>query len=140
MAQQITNNLKKCPIYNTFDLIGKKFTVLILRNMMLYDQKRFNQFLNNVEDINSKSLSIRLREMETDGLIVRKVFPEIPPRVEYYLTEKAKALRPILEAMGEYSSKYCATNVFKDKKPRSFKRVLADLNKETKNGFPYFKK
>lgn len=126
----MTTNLKKCPIYNTFDLIGKKFTVLILRNMMLYGHKRFNQLLDNVEEINSKSLSQRLREMEEDGLIVRKVFPEIPPRVEYSLTEKAKSLRPILEQMGEYSTKYCAMDVFKDKRPRSFKKVLAQLNEE----------
>jgi DNA-binding HxlR family transcriptional regulator len=140
MVQQMSENLKKCPIYNTFDLVGKKFTILILRNMMLYGQTRFNQFLENVEEINSKSLSQRLREMEEDGLIVRKVFPEIPPRVEYYLTEKAKALRPILEAMGEYSSKYCAIDVFKDKRPRSFKKVLANLDKASQNEFPYFKK
>jgi DNA-binding HxlR family transcriptional regulator len=98
--------------------------------MMLYGHKRFNQLLENVEEINSKSLSQRLREMEEDGLIVRKVFPEIPPRVEYSLTEKAKALRPILEQMGEYSTKYCAMDVFKDKRPRSFKKVLLQLNEE----------
>jgi DNA-binding HxlR family transcriptional regulator len=139
MAQQMTKNLKKCPIYNTFDLVGKKFTILILRNMMLYGQTRFNQFLE-IEEINSKSLSQRLREMEEDGLIIRKVFPEIPPRVEYYLTEKAKALRPILESMGEYSSRYCAMDVFKDRRPRSFKKVLTDLNKESQNQFPYLRK
>lgn len=140
MTQQMSENLKKCPIYNTFDLVGRKFTILILRNMMLYGQTRFNQFLENVEEINSKSLSQRLREMEEDGLIVRKVFPEIPPRVEYYLTEKAKALRPILESMGEYSSRYCATDIFRDKRPRSFKKVLADLDKESRIGFPYSKR
>ncbi len=140
MAQQMTKNLRKCPIYNTFDLVGKKFTILILRNMMLYGQTRFNQFLENVEEINSKSLSQRLREMEEDGLIVRKVFPEIPPRVEYYLTEKAKALRPILESMGEFSARYCAIDVFKDKRPRPFKKVLAELNRESRNEFPYFRK
>jgi DNA-binding HxlR family transcriptional regulator len=133
----MTTNLKKCPIYNTFDLIGKKFAILILRNMMLYGHKRFNQLLENVEEINSKSLSQRLREMEDDGLVERKVFPEIPPRVEYSLTEKAKALRPILEQMGEYSTKYCAMDVFKDKRPRSFKKVLSQLNEETPSqGFP----
>lgn len=126
----MTTNLKKCPIYNTFDLIGKKFAILILRNMMLYGHKRFNQLLENVEEINSKSLSQRLREMEDDGLVKRKVFPEIPPRVEYSLTEKAKALRPVLEQMGEYSTKYCAMDVFKDKRPRSFKKVLSQLNDE----------
>lgn len=95
--------------------------------MILYDQTRFNEFLDSVEDINSKTLSLRLREMEHDGLIKRHVYPEIPLRVEYELTEKAKKLKPILEQMGEFSTKYCAFNVFKDKRPRSFKHVLATL-------------
>lgn len=135
----MTQNLKKCPIYNTFDLIGRKFTILILRNMILYGHTRFNQFLENVENINSKSLSQRLRELEEDGLVERKVFPEIPPRVEYSLTRKGKALRPILEQMGQYSTQYCATDVFKDKRPREFKKVLLQLNDEMKVGFPYNK-
>jgi DNA-binding HxlR family transcriptional regulator len=119
-------NLKKCPIYNTFDVVGKKFTILILRNMMLYRQTRFNQFLE-IEEINSKTLSLRLREMEQDGLISRKVFAEMPPRVEYRITEKGKALRPILEQMGDFSTKYCAKDIFRDGKPRAFKKILPSL-------------
>ncbi|MDE1725840.1 MAG: helix-turn-helix transcriptional regulator [Thaumarchaeota archaeon] len=118
------DNLKVCPIYNTFDLIGKKFTVLILRNMILYHHTRFNELLDSVEEINSKTLSLRLREMERDGLITRHVYPEMPLRVEYALTEKGKNLKPILEQMGEFSTRYCAINVFRDKKPRHFKQVL----------------
>lgn len=95
--------------------------------MILYDQTRFNEFLDSVEDINSKTLSLRLREMEHDGLIKRHVYPEIPLRVEYELTEKARNLKPILEQMGEFSTRYCAFNVFKDKRPRRFKQVLATL-------------
>jgi DNA-binding HxlR family transcriptional regulator len=140
MARQTTQNLKKCPIYNTFDLVGKKFTILILRNMMLYGQTRFNQFLEGVEEINSKSLSQRLREMEKDGLIERKVFAEIPPRVEYSLTEKGRMLRPILEQMGQYSTKYCAMDVFKDRRPREFKKVLSELNDEMNTTFPHIRK
>jgi DNA-binding HxlR family transcriptional regulator len=119
-----SSNLKACPIHNTFDLIGKKFTILILRDMMLYGKTRFNELLDSVEEINSKTLSLRLREMEHDGLIVRHVYPEMPLRVEYELTEKAKKLRPILEQMGEYSARHCASDVFKDRKPRTFKEVL----------------
>ena len=116
--------LKACPIRNTFELVGKKFTILILRDMMLYRKKRFNELLDSVEAINSKTLSLRLREMERDGLIERHVYPEMPLRVEYELTEKAKNLRPILEQMGEYSTRYCASDVFRDKKPRAFKEVI----------------
>ncbi|MCI0557000.1 MAG: helix-turn-helix transcriptional regulator [Nitrososphaera sp.] len=118
------SKLKVCPIYNTFDLIGRKFTVLILRDMMLYGKTRFNELLDSVEDINSKTLSLRLREMERDGLIKRHVYPEMPLRVEYELTEKAANLRPVLEQMGEFSTRFCATDVFRDKKPRPFKDVI----------------
>jgi DNA-binding HxlR family transcriptional regulator len=120
----LDTNLKVCPIYNTFDLIGSKFAILILRDMMLYGKTRFNELLDSVEDINSKTLSLRLREMERDGLIKRHVYAEMPLRVEYELTEKANHLRPILEQMGEFSARFCATDVFRDKKPRAFKQVL----------------
>ena len=120
----MNSNLKVCPIYNTFDLIGKKFTILILRDMMLYGKTRFNELLDSVEDINSKTLSLRLREMERDGLIKRHVYPEMPLRVEYELTDKAKHLRPVLEQMGEFSARFCATDVFRDKRPRAFRQVL----------------
>jgi DNA-binding HxlR family transcriptional regulator len=120
----LNSDLKVCPIYNTFDLIGKKFTILILRDMMLYGKTRFNELLDSVEDINSKTLSLRLREMERDGLIKRHVYPEMPLRVEYELTEKARHLRPILEQMGEFSARFCATDVFRDKRPRGFRQVL----------------
>ena len=118
-------NQKACPIYNTFDLIGRKFTILILRDMMLYGKKRFNELLESVEGVNSKTLALRLREMERDGLIERMVYPQSPVRVEYELTEKAKHLRPVLEQMGEFSARFCASDVFRDKRPRTFKQVLA---------------
>jgi len=95
---------------------------------MLYGKTRFNELLESVENINSKTLSLRLREIEQNGLITRHVYPEVPLRVEYKLTKKAENLRPILEQMGEYSTKYCATNIFKDKRPRSFKQVLETLS------------
>jgi DNA-binding HxlR family transcriptional regulator len=116
--------LKACPIRNTFGLIGKKFTVLILRDMMIYGKNRFNELLDSVEEINSKTLSLRLREMERDGLVMRHVYPEMPLRVEYELTDKARNLKPILERMGEYSTMYCASDIFRDKKPRHFRDVI----------------
>ena len=94
-VEQIINpvdhiKLKACPIENTFKIIGKKFTVLILRNMINDKQNRFNQLLNSIEQGNPKTLSIRLREMEKSGLITRKVYHhETPVRIEYYPTEKA---------------------------------------------------
>ena len=69
---------KSCPVFNTFNIIGKKFSLLILRNMIYNNQKRFNEFLNTIEEINPKTLSIRLKEMEKDGIIRRQIYPETP--------------------------------------------------------------
>jgi DNA-binding HxlR family transcriptional regulator len=128
-AQKIINpsdniKMKNCPIENTFKIIGKKFTVLILRNMINGRQNRFNQLLNSIEEGNPKTLSIRLKEMEKSGLIKRKVYyHEMPIRIEYYPTEKGLALQPILDLMAAYSMKYCSKDVFKDAKPRDFKEI-----------------
>lgn len=116
--------MKCCPINYTFKLIGKKFTVLILRNMINGKQSRFNQLLNSIEKSNPKTLSTRLREMERLGLIKRKVYSnERPIRVEYSLTQKGLALQPILDMMAAYSMKYCSKDIFKDAKPREFKDI-----------------
>jgi DNA-binding HxlR family transcriptional regulator len=111
-----------CPINTTLKLIGKKFTVLIIRNMVQLGNNRFNQFLE-IEDINAKILSARLKEMEKDGLIRRKVFNETPVRIEYTLTEKGKALHPILDQMAAFSMQYCPKDVFKDGKARKPEEV-----------------
>ena len=111
-----------CPINHTFKLVGKKFTMLIIRNMIHRDHKRFNQFLE-IEDINAKILSARLKEMEKDGLIERKVYPDTPIRVEYTITEKGRALEPILDQMSAFSMRYCAKDIFKDGKARKLEQV-----------------
>ena len=116
--------MKSCPIENSFKIIGRKFTVLILRNMINGKQNRFNQLLNSLEEGNPKTLSVRLREMEKIGLIKRKVYShEAPIRIEYYPTEKGLALQPILDMMAAYSMKYCSKDVFKDTKPHEFKEI-----------------
>jgi DNA-binding HxlR family transcriptional regulator len=116
--------LKCCPINNTFDIIGKRFAILILRNMINSKQNRFNQLLNSIKDCNPKTLSVRLREMEKHGLIERKVYSnEKPVKVEYRPTEKGLAFQPILDTMASYSLRYCSKDVFKDGKPREFKEV-----------------
>jgi DNA-binding HxlR family transcriptional regulator len=99
-------SLKCCPIDYAFKIIGKKFTLLIIRNMLLYNQTRFSEFEESIEKINPKILSIRLRELEKAGLISRRVYDEIPVRVEYNLTDKGLALRPLLEFLSDYSSQY----------------------------------
>jgi DNA-binding HxlR family transcriptional regulator len=116
--------MKCCPINNTFKIIGKKFTILILRNMINGNQNRFNQLLNSIEESNPKTLSTRLKEMEKMGLIKRRVYyNQTPVRIEYYPTEKGLALQPILDMMAAYSMKYCSKDVFKDSKPREFRQI-----------------
>jgi DNA-binding HxlR family transcriptional regulator len=114
-------NMCVCPINNTLRIMGKKFTTLIIRNMIHLGQTRFNQFLT-IEGINAKILSARLKEMEQDGLIRRDVFRETPVRIEYALTEKGRALAPILDQMAAFSMKYCAKDVFKDGKKRNWNK------------------
>ncbi len=115
--------IKSCPVDITFRIIAKKFTVLLIRNM-LSNQTRFNQFLSSIEGINQKLLSARLKEMEEGGLITRKVLVGSPIGVEYRLTEKGIATKPILDQMASYSLQYCPKDLFDDGKPRSLHQVI----------------
>ena len=116
--------MKCCPIDNTFKIIGKKFTVHIIRNMAIMGQTRFNQLLDNIEDSNPKTLSARLKEMEKANLISRTVYDEVPIRVEYKLTKKGEDLTGILGQMAAFSMKHFSKEIFKDGKPRKLKQVF----------------
>ena len=126
MIDFLAEDCRCCPIDNTFKIIGKKFTIHILRNMVILNQHRFNEFIDSIEGINPNTLSTRLKEMEKDGLIEKKVFNETPIRIEYNITKKGKALRPILEEMAKFSTKFCCEDVFSDAKPRTFKQVYGN--------------
>ncbi len=116
--------LKCCPIDNTFKIVGKKFTIHIIRNMAMQGQTRFNQLLDGIEDSNPKTLSARLKEMEKDGLITREVYDEAPIRVEYNLTKKGKDLQGVLDQMATFSMKHYSKTVFKDGRQRNYKQVF----------------
>jgi DNA-binding HxlR family transcriptional regulator len=122
-AQKLVSMTTRCPVDCTFNLIGKKFTIHILRNIIILGHTRFNQF-ETIEGINSKTLAVHLKEMLENDLIERKVYPGIPIRVEYSVTEKGKSVLPILEQMLAFSMKYAPDDVFADGRPRSFKDVL----------------
>ncbi|OLB90351.1 MAG: HxlR family transcriptional regulator [Thaumarchaeota archaeon 13_1_40CM_38_12] len=124
--------MKCCPIDNTFKIVGKKFTIHILRNMIFLNQTRFSQFLESIEGINPKTLSVRLHEMEKSRLVKRKVYPDTPIRIEYTITEKGEALKPIIEQMAAFSMKYCSCDVFRDGKPRTVEQVFGKLEKTAK--------
>lgn len=98
-------NLPKCPVETTFNLIGDRWKVLIIRDL-LNGSKRFGELKKSVEGISQKVLTTNLRSMENDGLVVRKVFPEVPPRVEYTLTDVGYSLAPVLNAMASWGTDY----------------------------------
>jgi DNA-binding HxlR family transcriptional regulator len=123
MIDFLPEECKEDPIDNTFKIIGKKFTIHILRNMIVLNQHRFNEFLKSIEGINPNTLSLRLHEMEKSNLIERKIYNETPIRIEYNLTKKGNALRTILEEMAKFSMKFCCDDIFCDNKPRTFRQV-----------------
>ena len=116
--------MKNCPIDYGLRIIGKKFTIHILRNMLLLKQKKFNEFLRSIEGINTKTLSIRLQEMESEGLIKRKVIDKRPLRVEYSLTEKGKSLEPILVQMAKFCLKWESKKIFAKEKPMTVSQAF----------------
>ena len=105
-------NLKKelpaCPVETTLTLIGDKWKVLILRDLMP-GKKRFGQLKKSVGNISQKVLTAQLRAMEESGLVHRKVYAEVPPRVEYSLTALGQSLKPILDAMWNWGEGYKAS-------------------------------
>ena len=98
-----------CPVATTVQLIGSKWKLLIMRNL-LSRPWRFNELKKDLDGISQKVLTDSLRSMEADGLLTRTVYPEVPPRVEYTLTELGYSLRPILEAMRVWGEDYKAAH------------------------------
>ena len=117
-------DMKCCPIDNSLKIFGQKFALHIIRNILLLKQNKFSQFLRSIEGINTKTLSIRLKELEEFGIIQRKVTQKRPLEVEYVLTEKGKALEPIIVKLGEFSMIFDAKTIFKDKKPKTVKHLF----------------
>jgi len=94
-----------CPIARTADIISKKWTILIIRDLTLGVQ-RFNQLERSLQGISPKTLSERLRSLEKEGIIARQTFAEAPPRVEYSLTEKGRDLAGVIESMRSYGKRW----------------------------------
>lgn len=98
-------DLPPCPVETTLLLIGDKWTVLILRDLMT-GTKRFGELLRSITGVSQKVLTEKLRRMEENGLVTREVFPESPPRVEYTLTDLGRSLSPILDALENWGWDY----------------------------------
>ena len=97
--------LPDCPVATTVQLIGNKWKLLILRNLLARPW-RFNEMLRSIPGISQKVLTDNLRAMEKDGIIIRTVYPEVPPRVEYSLSELGDSMQPIIKAMEVWGKNY----------------------------------
>ncbi|MCD8327829.1 MAG: helix-turn-helix transcriptional regulator [Ruminococcus sp.] len=108
MSEIKADELPACPVETTLTLIGDKWKVLILRDL-LTGTKRFGELKKSVGNVSQKVLTAQLRAMEISGLVNRKVYAEVPPRVEYSLTELGQSLKPILDAMWDWGEGYKAS-------------------------------
>lgn len=97
--------LPECDVATTVQIIGNKWKLLIMRNL-LSRSWRFNELRKSLDGVSQKVLTDSLRQLESDGIILRTVYPEIPPRVEYSLTELGESMRPILSAMENWGRSY----------------------------------
>ena len=109
--------LPECPVETTLKLIGDKWKALIIRDL-LTGTKRFSELKKSVKGISQKVLTSNLRSLAKDGLVKREVFPEVPPRVEYTLTDVGYSLMPVLNAMAGWGTDY-----------KEFRKLLNKLNK-----------
>lgn len=103
-----------CPVATTVDLIGNKWKLLIIREL-LTGTKRFNEMYRAIDGISQKVLTQNLRKMKEDGIIDRVVFAEVPPRVEYSLSELGDTLKPIIDSMSEWGTDYIQNHLIEDK-------------------------
>lgn len=106
-AMLTKEELPDCPVATTVQLIGSKWKLLIIRNLRMRPW-RFNELKKDLEGISQKVLTDSLRSMEEDGIIVRTVYPEVPPRVEYSLSKLGESMKPILDAMAQWGTDYKA--------------------------------
>ncbi len=97
--------LPECPVATTVLMIGSKWKLLILRNLLTRPW-RFNELQKSIDGISQKALTEALRSMEADGIVIRTVYPEVPPRVEYALTELGESMRPIIKSMESWGMAY----------------------------------
>lgn len=109
IAATPARELPACPVETTLMLISDKWKVLILRDLMP-GTKRFGELKKSIGHVSQKVLTAQLRQMEESGLVTRTVFPEVPPHVEYTLTDLGYSLKPILDAMWEWGENYQAKN------------------------------
>lgn len=107
------DELPVCPVQTCLNFISDKWKILIIRDLMT-GTKRFNELKKSLVPVTQKMLTQQLREMESDGIINRKVYPVVPPKVEYSLTELGKSLMPVIEAMKKWGTDFKKSRLSKD--------------------------
>jgi DNA-binding HxlR family transcriptional regulator len=111
---------KNCPIRSSLGVLGRRWSLLILRDISFFRKVRFSDMLRTNSGLSSRLLSIRLKELQKEGLIERAVSPDDHREVWYNITEKGRDVVPILSAFIQYGSKHRAKEVFTDRRPREF--------------------
>jgi DNA-binding HxlR family transcriptional regulator len=106
----------RCPVCRTADVVCGKWTLLVIRDLA-DGRRRFCELERSLEGISPRTLSLRLRALEEEGIVARHTFPEVPPRVEYGLTEKGEALAPLIEDMRRYGARWLAEEKSADAVP-----------------------
>ncbi len=95
-----------CPIANLLDIVGDKWTLLVVRDLLLLSKRRYGEFQNSPEAIPTNILADRLKRLEAAGLVKKEFYQDNPPRAEYFLTRKGADLEPVLKAMGKWGKQY----------------------------------
>lgn len=101
-----TYELQDCPVARTLDLIGERWTILLLRDLLLEGPRRFQDFQTSLPGVAPNILSARLKSLEDHGLVERRLYNDRPPRLEYMLTDKGRSLGPIVKALRDWGRKH----------------------------------
>lgn len=115
---------KTCPIRSSLGVLGRQWSLLVLRDVSFFRKVRFSDMLRNNPGLSPRLLSLRLKDLQREGLIERKTNPEDHREVWYDITDKGQDVVPILTAFIQYGAKHRAKEVFTDKKPREFERLF----------------
>jgi DNA-binding HxlR family transcriptional regulator len=100
------DQIEDCPVARTLEVIGERWTLLLLRDLLLYGPRRFQDFQSSLAGVPPNTLSTRLKELEANGIVRRTLYNERPPRLEYSLTDKGRSLGPVVAAMRTWGTKH----------------------------------
>lgn len=106
MTKPLGSMGSNCPVARTLDVVGERWTLLVLRDLFLFGPRRFKDFEDSLAGIAPNTLSARIKGLEKDGVIAKRFYSEHPPRAEYFLTDKGKALGPVLKTLKDWGESF----------------------------------